>query len=89
MIKVDIKDKKIRITYTIQNYEVEKDHTKGIVSRMAGERPSDVSYEKWSLDTCYPFALKDKHKAQRTSSKTLVMAHVNSIIIMDKIAILS
>ena len=41
--------------------------------------------KKWSLDTCYPFALKDKHKAQRTSSKALVMAHVNSIIIMDKI----
>ena len=58
MIKVDIKDKKIRITYTIQNYEVEKDHTKGIVSRMAGERPSDVSYEKMEFRYMLSFCAK-------------------------------
>ena len=40
---------------------------------------------KSPIDTCYPFAEKDKHKAKKTSSKALVMAHAYSNVIMDKI----
>ena len=37
------------------------------------------------IRTCYPFVEKDAHKAKKTSSKALVMAHAYSNVIMDKI----
>ena len=39
--------------------------------------------EKWTLDSCFPFAAKDSHK--KTSSKALIMAHAYSNVVMDKI----
>lgn len=41
--------------------------------------------ERWGLETCFPFAKKDKHMAKKTSSKALVMTHAYSNVIMDKI----
>lgn len=84
IIKVDIKDKKVRVTYTIQYYEVEMKVGGGILMAMGGSKATD-SEEKWGLETCYPFVEKDEHKAKRTSSKALVMAHAYSNVIMDKI----
>ena len=37
----------------------------------------------WSLNDCYPFASKDKHK--KASSKAFVMANVYSQVVMDNI----
>lgn len=84
IIKVDIKDKKIRVTYTVQCFEVEKAVGGGVMSALSNTRPS-ISTEKWPLETCYPFIEKDEHKAKKTSSKALVMTHAYSNVIMDKI----
>ncbi len=82
IIKVDIKDKKIRVTYTIQGYEAMQAIGGGILGAMGGGVPS---YRKdiWAIEKCFPFAAKDKHK--KTSSKALVMAHAYSNVLMDKI----
>lgn len=82
IIKTDIKDKKIRVTYTIQGYEALQAIGGGIMGAIGGSRPS---YRKdiWPIEKCYPFVEKDKHK--KTSSKALVMAHAYSNVIMDKI----
>lgn len=86
IIKVDIKDYKIRVTYTIQCYEIEKAQGGGFISAFSdGRTRPTLSVEKWGLDECYPFAKKDAHKAKKTSSKALVMAHAYSNVIMDKI----
>lgn len=82
IIKVDIKDGKIRVTYTIQCYEVNLLAGGGMLGAMAGTIPAQVN-QKWALEECFPFAKKDKHK--KTSSKALIMAHAYSNVIMDKI----
>lgn len=84
IIKTDIKDGKIRITYTVPYYDVDKLAGGGVMSAFgdASYKPKLVE-EKWVLDECFPFAKKDKHK--KTSSKALVMAHAYSNVIMDKI----
>lgn len=84
IIKTDIKDGKIRITYTVPYYDVDKLAGGGIMSAFGdGSTPPKLVEEKWVLDECFPFAQKDKHK--KTSSKALVMAHAYSNVIMDKI----
>ena len=84
IIKVDIKDHKIRVTYTVQCYDITKARGGGIIGALGGTIPQ-MSHEKWGLETCYPFIAKDKHKAKKTSSKALVMTHAYSNVIMDKI----
>ena len=86
IIKVDIKDKKNRVTYTVQCYDVEKSIGGGVMSAFSnGSTKPTLSNEQWALETCYPFVEKDAHKAKKTSSKALVMAHAYSNVIMDKI----
>ena len=82
IIKMDIKDGKIRVTYTIQNYDAIVLNGGGIIGAF-GNTPPLKTIEKWTLDTCYPFAQKDKHK--KISSKALIMTHAYSNVIMDKI----
>lgn len=82
VIKTDIKEGKIRITYTVPFYEVEKFVGGGILGAVGGARASAIN-ENWVLDKCYPFVEKDSHK--KTSSKAFVMAHAYSNVIMDKI----
>ena len=79
-----LKYKKIRVTYTVQCFEVEKAVGGGVMSALSNTRPS-ISTEKWPLETCYPFIEKDEYKAKKTSSKALVMTHAYSNVIMDKI----
>ena len=84
IIKTDIKDGKIRITYTVPFYDVEKLAGGGVIAAFGdGKTPPKQVDENWVLDKCFPFAEKDKHK--KTSSKALVMAHAYSNVIMDKI----
>ncbi len=82
IIKCDIKDEKVRITYTIPYYTVEKYAGGGIIGALGGSSGTRVD-EKWTLDKCFPFAEKDSHK--KTSSKALMMAHAYSNVVMDKI----
>jgi len=84
IIKTDIKDGKVRVTYTIQCYDVEVAAGGGILGALSGTRATYVD-EKWALETSYPFVEKDSHKAKRTASKALVMTHAYSNVIMDKI----
>lgn len=82
IIKVDIKDSKIRVTYTIQSYDADVLVGGGFGAALAGARPTKTS-QVWTLEKCYPFAEKDQHK--KTSSKALIMAHAYSNVMMDKI----
>ena len=84
IIKCDIKDEKVRITYSVPYYDVIRMVGGGWLSAFSdgSARPSR-SDENWTLDNCFPFAEKDSHK--KTSSKALVMAHAYSNVVMDKI----
>lgn len=82
IIRVDIKDQKIRVTYTIQNYDVSVVAGGGIVAAMTGAIPVKRA-EKWPIEQHYPFIAKDRVK--KTCSKALIMAHAYSNVIMDKI----
>ena len=84
IIRVDIKDKRIRVTYTIQNYDVAKYVGGGVMGAMGGTRPTK-SVEKWAIEKCFPFQPKDAYKAKKSSSKALVMTHAFSNVIIDKI----
>lgn len=86
IIRVDIKDTRIRVTYTLQYYEVEKSMGGGILGSLStAPNQTEETIEKWTMDSCYPFVEKDGHKAKKTSSKALVMANAFSNVIMDKI----
>lgn len=84
IIKTDIKDNKIRITYTVPFYTVVKMAGGGIMSAFGdgSTKPTRVD-ENWVLDNCYPFVIKDSHK--KTSSKALIMTHAYSNVVMNKI----
>ncbi len=82
VIKVDIKDEKIRVTYTVPFYSVVVAQGGGWIGALGGNIPTR-SDENWTIDSCYPFVKKDKHK--KTSCKALVMSHAYSNVIMDKI----
>ncbi|MCD7713432.1 MAG: DUF4468 domain-containing protein [Prevotella sp.] len=98
IIKCDIKDEKVRVTYTVPYYTVVKDVGGGMVVNPSyaalkavsggikgglSGTPATHSDESWSLNSCYPFAEKDKH--QKTSCKALVMSHAYSNVVMDKV----
>lgn len=86
IIKVDIKDKKIRVTYTIQAYAVTKQVGGGIIGKLNGTK-GVTSIETWPLEKTYPFVEKPEsgYKAPKASSKGLVMAAAYSEVVMDKI----
>jgi len=97
LIRIDIKDGKVRITFTIQNYDVLADISGGWLSPAD---PDDRTYadskrkrddktnanlydEQWEIAKHYPFVRKDPQK--RTCAKALVMTHAYSNAIMDKV----
>ena len=82
VIKCDIKDNKVRVTYTVPYYSVIVAVGCGWIGAVGGTIPSR-SDQNWPLDECFPFVKKDSHK--KTSSKALVMAHAYSNVVMDKI----
>lgn len=83
IIKCDIKDGKIRVTYTVPFYSVVRMVGGGILGAFGSNTVPTRSDEKWTLDSCFPFVQKDAHK--KTSCKALVMAHAYSNVVMDKI----
>ena len=84
VIKCDLKEGKVRVTYTVPFYSVVRMIGGGWMSALGSSRtPPKRSDENWTLDTCFPFAEKDSHK--KTSCKALIMAHAYSNVVMDKI----
>lgn len=82
IIKTDIKDEKVRVTYTVIAYDADILAGGGIIGMLGGGRVNKVD-ATWPLEKCFPFAEKDKHK--KTSAKALVMTHAYSNVMMDKI----
>lgn len=90
IIRVDIKEGKCRVTYTLQAYNVIKTKGGGILGAVASGmsgRPVKTTEinETWPLDQTYPFASKDAFGAKKTSSKALIMSYAYSQVMMDKI----
>lgn len=97
VIRIDIKDERIRVTYTVQSYDVLRDVSGGWISpinsdertygdskRKADDKTNARLYdEQWEIARHYPFVSKDAQK--RTCAKALVMTHAYSNAVMDKI----
>lgn len=90
IIRVDIKEGKCRVTYSLQAYNVLKIAGGGIMGQLAAGmngtpvRTRDLN-EVWPLDQTFPFAEKDAFGAKKTSSKSLIMSYSYSQVMMDKI----
>ena len=98
VIRLDIKDGKVRVTYTVQTYDVLADisggwltaieadnKTFGDSKRKKDDKTNPYLYDsQWEIAQHYPFVEKDAQK--RTCSKALVMTHAYSNAIMDKVS---
>ena len=97
VIRLDIKEGRVRVTYTVQNYDVLADVSGGWLSpkdddqRTYGDSKrkkddatnANLYDEQWEIARHYPFVKKDSQK--RTCAKALVMTHAYSNAIMDKV----
>lgn len=96
VIRLDIKDGKVRVTYTVQSYDILADVSGGWLSptdnnktygdskRKADDKTNANLYDQqWEIAKHYPFVEKDPQK--RTCAKALVMAHAYSNAILDKV----
>ncbi|MBQ4277843.1 MAG: DUF4468 domain-containing protein [Bacteroidaceae bacterium] len=97
VIRIDIKDERIRVTYTVQNYDVMADVSGGWLSPVESDRSTygdskrkaddktnaNLYDEQWEIAHHYPFVEKDAQK--RTCAKALVMTHAYSNAIIDKL----
>ena len=97
VIRIDIKDGKVRVTYPVQNYDVladisggwlsfpdKDDKTYGDSKRKKDDKTNANLYdEQWEISKHYPFVEKDAQK--RTCAKALVMTHAYSNAIIDKV----
>lgn len=97
VIRLDIKEGRVRVTYTVQNYDILRDISGGWLSpvdkddktfgdskRKKGDMTNASLYdEQWEIARHYPFVQKDAQK--RTCAKALVMTHAYSNAIIDKV----
>ena len=97
VIRIDIKEGKIRVTYTVQTYDVladisggwlspsdENNKTYGDSKRKKEDKTNAKLFdEQWEIAQHYPFVEKDSQK--RTCAKALVMTHAYSNAVLDKI----
>ncbi len=99
VIRIDIKEGRVRVTYTVQNYDILSDASGGWISgiatpaddktyadskRKADDKTNPNLYdENWEIAKHYPFVEKDPQK--RTCAKALVMTHAYSNAIIDKV----
>lgn len=97
VIRLDIKDNKVRVTFTVQTYDVLTDISGGWLSlvdpdertygdskRKKDDKTNANLYdEQWEIAHHYPFVEKDAQK--RTCAKALVMTHAYSNAIIDKV----
>jgi len=97
IIRLDIKEGRVRVTNTVQNYEVLDDisggwltmltadqKTYGDAKRKADDKTNAKLWdEQWEIAKHYPFVEKDVKK--RTCAKALVMTHAYCSVVMDKV----
>ena len=99
VIRLDIKDGKVRVTFTVQNYDVLSDISAGWLTmaplgddravfgdskRKKDDKTNAYLFdEHWEIAQHYPFVEKDNKK--RTCAKALVMTHAYSNAILDKV----
>ncbi len=97
VIRLDIKDGRVRVTYTVQSYDIladvsggwlsptdKKNRTYGDSKRKADDKTNEYLYdEQWEIARHYPFVASDPQK--RTCAKALVMTHAYSNAIIDKV----
>ena len=97
VVRIDIKDAKVRVTYTVQSYDILADISGGWLSVTDDDKKTygdskrkqddktnpNLRNEQWEIAKHYPFVPKDAQK--RTCAKALVMTHAYSNAIIDKI----
>jgi len=97
VIRIDIKEGRLRVTCTVQTYDVLADVSGGWLSptdnaqksygdskRKADDKTNaNLWDEQWEIARHYPFVQKDAQK--RTCAKALVMTHAYSNAVIDKI----
>ena len=97
IIRIDIKEAKVRVTYTVQNYDVLADVSGGWLSvtddnkktngdskrKQEDKTNANLYDEQWEIARHYPFVPTDLQK--RTCAKALVMTHAYSNAVIDKI----
>ena len=98
VIRLDIKEGRVRVTYTVQTYDILADISGGWLSmaaendrrtygdskRKKDDKTKPYLYDKqWEIAQHYPFVTKDKQK--RTCAKAIVMTHAYSNASMDKV----
>ena len=99
VIRLDIKEGRVRVTFTVQNYDIlndisggwfgvkpdgEKNKSYGDGTRKMDDKTNVSLYdEQWEIARHYPFVEKDAQK--RTCAKALVMTHAYSNAIIDKV----
>ena len=97
VIRIDIKDERVRVTYTVQSYDILADISGGWLSMIAADdrtygdskrkkddKTNGMLYdEQWEIAHHHPFVQKDPQK--RTCAKALVMTHAYSNAIIDKV----
>ena len=97
LIRLDIKNGRVCVTFTIQNYDVLADISGGWLSMSESDQRTygdskrkkddktnaNLYDEQWEIAKHYPFVKKDPQK--RTCAKALVMTHAYSNAIIDKV----
>lgn len=77
IIRVDMRDSKMRITTTVQSYEMQKGM--GVLGALTG---AVQTYHQELIPTeCFPFANKNK----KEGAKAFVKSHLYSLIIIEKL----
>lgn len=79
IIRVDIKDEKVRVIATIQSYEVTKSTALG--AALLGARPSAPKIVEYIPNECFPYTKKEKG----TGAKALTLAHCWIATIFDNL----
>jgi hypothetical protein len=76
-VRVDIKDNRMRITTTIESYEMEKGI--GILGALSGD--NQTTHMELTPSQCFPYT----KKYRREGAKAFVQAHLYSMVLIDKL----
>ncbi len=80
IIRVDMKDGRMRITTSIQKYEMEKGT--GVLGALAGGTAAyQKVHQEFIPSECFPFTKKQK----KEGSKAFVKSHIYSLIVTNKL----
>ena len=101
VIRIDIKDGRVRVTYTVQNYDILKNEGGGFIGGILrddneGRKPygdnkrmkddkTDRNLYDEQWEIARHYPFVPKDPQKRTCSKALVMTHAYSNAIMDKV----